>query len=176
MLKKSLLLSTIVLFVICFTQTEARSAVSYVGKITIAEGKVYVARKGAKKYARAKKGTTLFAGDRVRTLKRSKAQIRLRDNTVINIAPKTSLRVSALVYDKKKETRSGLIEAFKGKIRLSVSKVMKVAKSGKLRPWRKSSFKVNSDYSCGYILNKTSVFCFTSLNFFSCFLAFSYVS
>lgn len=122
----------------------AEAALSTAGKIASVEGKVAIFRKGKARGVRAKVGTLIFPGDKIKTYKDSRALLVLRDNSRIVIAPKSTMKMGRFVLNKKTEKRSAFLNILGGKIRIMAQKMYKLTASGKRKLWRNSSFKVKT--------------------------------
>ena len=122
----------------------AEAALSTAGKLTSVEGKVAVFRKGKTKGVRAKVGTLVFPGDKIKTYADSNAQLTLRDNSKIIISPKSTMKMGKFVLNNKTEKRSAFLNILGGKIRIIAQKMYKLTASGKRKLWRNASFKVKT--------------------------------
>lgn len=122
----------------------AEAALSTAGKITEVEGKVAVFRKGKAKGVRAQVGTLIFPGDKIKTFADSNAQLTLRDNSKIIIAPKSTMKMGKFMLSRKTEKRSAFLSILGGKIRIVAQKMYKLTASGKRKLWKSSNFKIKT--------------------------------
>ena len=122
----------------------AEAALSPAGKLTSVEGKVKVFRKGKTRGIRAKVGTQVFPGDRIKTYKNSKAQLTLRDKSKIIISAKSNMKVGKFVLDRKTEKRSAFLSILSGKIRVIAQKMYRMTSSGKRKLWKNAEFKIKT--------------------------------
>lgn len=93
-----------------------------VGTFTRVEGQVDVLPAGGTEAAMVRVGDPVNMGDAIRTKRNSKAEIRFKDESVIQLAPETRITVDA--YSFRGQTRErGIIGLFRGKLRAVVSKL-----------------------------------------------------
>ncbi len=97
-----------------------------VGRLVQVEGQVDLLRQGKVPAVPAKVDDGLERGDVIRTKSNSKAQVRFVDDSVITLAPETSLSVAEFAYEPASNTRKALIRFFRGMVHLVVSRHLQV--------------------------------------------------
>jgi len=97
------------------------SADEPVGVVERIEGRVDLLRAGGAATA-ARTGDPVMPGDAIRTKWRSKAEVRLRDDSVIQIAPESKLVIDEYTFGAGGRER-GMLSLLRGKVRAIVSKL-----------------------------------------------------
>ncbi|MBD3169833.1 MAG: hypothetical protein GF307_10150 [candidate division Zixibacteria bacterium] len=86
------------------------------GKFTFVDGKARKQKIGAEKWQEAEENTPVETGDRVKTLIRTRAEIKLEELDIIRLAPKTTIDVLKLYKEGKDKKRESEIEVQEGDI------------------------------------------------------------
>jgi hypothetical protein len=89
------------------------------GKVVSLEGTVEIGRGGA--FARANVGSTVDAGDTIRTGNPGRARVLFADDSVVNLGDGSTLVIDETVYDPSKGAGTTLMHLLGGKVRALVS-------------------------------------------------------
>lgn len=102
---------------------ECPAADPVIGTLTHVRGTVTIKRPGISQPAAAEDGFELLVGDAVRTAAGSAAQITLADETFINLAQDSSVRVSQYAFDRELNRRTAVVTVLQGMVRCVIMKV-----------------------------------------------------
>lgn len=94
-----------------------------VGTFTRVEGPVDILRQSEIAAVKVSVGDPVSMGDAIRTKRNGKAEIKFRDETVIQLAPETRITIDEYSYGGADTREKGLIGLLRGKVRAIVSKV-----------------------------------------------------
>ncbi len=93
-----------------------------VGTLTRVEGSVDILKLTETVPVNANTGDPVFTGDIIRTKRSGKAEIRFHDDSVIQLAPESRIKVDDYAVGQDNVRKTGLLSLFRGKIRALVSK------------------------------------------------------
>jgi hypothetical protein len=94
-----------------------------VGAFTRVEGMVDIQRTGQTAASPVRTGDPVSLGDAVRTLRGGRAEIRFRDETVLQLAQESRISIDEYSFSGGETRASGRLSLFRGKLRAVVSKV-----------------------------------------------------
>ena len=94
-----------------------------VGEFTRIEGSVDILRRSDVSALKVAAGDPVSMGDAIRTKRNGKAEIKFRDETLIQLAPETRITIDEYSYRGTDTREKGLIGLLRGKVRAIVSKV-----------------------------------------------------
>lgn len=94
-----------------------------VGTFTRIEGSVDILRPSEIAALKVSVGDPVSMGDAIRTKRNGKAEIKFRDETVLQLAPETRITIDEYSYRGTDTREKGLIGLLRGKVRAIVSKV-----------------------------------------------------
>jgi hypothetical protein len=118
---KRIAMPAVVAFVLFFI-LPVLSQAEPVGTFTKVEGMVDIQRTGMTKASPVRAGDPVSLGDAVRTLRGGKAEIRFRDETVLQIAPESRITIDQYSFGAGESRDRGVLGLFRGKVRAVVSK------------------------------------------------------
>jgi len=118
LLKKAIRCCALSLLILFF---DGLAAGQTIGNITIVHGAVTIKRPGEQE-APARRTGALLVGDVVRTTGNAAAQVALTDDSFINIAPNSSLRVNQYSFEPKEDRRTVVVRVLEGRARFIVYK------------------------------------------------------
>ncbi len=116
------ILSTALVAAGSIAATSVRAADGPVGVFSRVEGNVDVLRTNEPRAVVVRPGDPVSLGDAVRTKRRSKAEIRFKDDTVLQLAPETRIIVDQYTFSGNRR-ESGFLSLLRGKVRAIVSKI-----------------------------------------------------
>jgi len=94
-----------------------------VGTFTRIEGSVDILRQSDVAALKAAPGDPVSMGDAIRTKRNGKAEIKFRDETVLQLAPETRITIDEYSFRGTETRERGLLSLLRGKVRAIVSKV-----------------------------------------------------
>ena len=94
-----------------------------VGHFTIVKGSVEILRKQTNAPIAAQVDMEVLMRDGIRTNHRSRTQLKLIDDSVLNMGPDYMMEINEYIFDAKKQVRKGVINVLRGKIRATVAKI-----------------------------------------------------
>jgi len=100
-----------------------------VGKIKVVQGNVIIIHTDLTSGYWAKKGLSIYKGDTIITQKKSRANIRMNDKSVISLSSNTKIVINKSVYNPKKKSRSSFLGLSLGKARFLVTKLFQFKRS-----------------------------------------------
>jgi len=105
-------------FVSLFAAGMDAQAAAPAGVFTMVEGRVDVLRKNADSVVPVALGDEVFVGDIVRTKSKSKAQITLKDESILNLAENSRMEIRRFSFSKSNQKRrDGMFHMFRGQLR-----------------------------------------------------------
>ncbi|MDQ6998507.1 MAG: FecR family protein [Mariprofundus sp.] len=127
---------------------------SNVGHASVAEfkkvhGVVDVFREGERKATPVAVGGVVNVGDIIRTARRSRAQLKFADGSVLNLGSLTKIKIGEFTFSAEKKVRKSNIRNLRGKVRAAVSKVenkdsyFRIQTPGAVAAVRGTNFGVN---------------------------------
>jgi len=102
--------------------SDCMAAAEPIGYITHIQGPVMVKKMGAENPAQGVQGDALFAGDVLQTGPKALAQLTFSDDTFINLAEDTSLRVNQYAYEENGNRRTCFVKVLQGIARVIIRK------------------------------------------------------
>lgn len=96
-----------------------------IGDVSEVTGGVDILRGGKLPAEPAKLGDKIVQGDVIRTKSGGKAQIKMKDDSVLTIAPDSRVALNEYVYEPEKNQRQASIKIFQGLVHTVVNKVFK---------------------------------------------------
>ena len=93
-----------------------------VGAVVAWKGSVYVKHVGDEKGARVKSLEGLYAGDIIMTVKRSRAKILLKDDSIISMGPESKLKIDSYTMNLRQRKRVSRLRMLAGKVRAVVTR------------------------------------------------------
>jgi hypothetical protein len=93
-----------------------------VGTFSRVEGSVDILRRSDIAAVAVRTGDPVSMGDAVRTKRNGKAEIRFRDDTLVQLAPETRITIDEYAYRSGSRREKGFLSLFRGKVRAIVSK------------------------------------------------------
>jgi|GEM_PF-2202809 len=109
-----------ILFMVLFPQYAMGEEI---GSVTVVQNQASVFHKGIADAILVKKGAGVLFEDTYQTQKKSKVQILFRDDTVLNIAEKSTIQITEHFYNPSKGIRKGALRLLDGTIRALVGKL-----------------------------------------------------
>ena len=97
-----------------------------IGTITVVHGTVTIKRPGVPE-APARRSGEVFVGDVVRTTDNAAAQVALAEESFVDLAPNSAIRVSQYSFDQKEDRRTAVIRLLEGTARFIVYKDRKIS-------------------------------------------------
>jgi len=111
----------VAVFMLCILLPVANAHAS-VAEFKKVHGVVDVFHKGERKASLAAVGAAINVGDTVRTGRRSRAQLKFSDGSVLNIGSLAKIQVGEFSFDADTKVRKSSIRNLRGKVRAAVSK------------------------------------------------------
>ena len=133
----------------CLLSASLVQAAANVAEFKKVHGVVDVFHAGERKASPVALGGTVRVGDIVRTGRRSRAQLKFTDGSVLNIGSLAKIEIGEFSYDADKKVRKSSIRNLRGKVRAAVSKVhtqgsyFKIRTPGALAAVRGTNFAVD---------------------------------
>jgi FecR-like protein len=140
-------MALVVIAVFGLTVSDAFSGAVKAGKITYMKGKVDAYRSNA--WTPLKKGSSVLQGDMIRTGKKSRVEIVLKDESVIRLGSRSKAKIKAALFEGDK-TRQFSAKMMRGKAYAVVSKMVgsgsefKVETSNAVAGVRGTTFRIDS--------------------------------
>jgi hypothetical protein len=100
------------------------SQAAQVGRFTLVTGNVDLLKQGKIPGVPAKIQDGVEPGDVVRTKSKSKAQLRMVDDSVIALAPETRLAIADYTYNEASRQRRAVLRVFRGLVHTAVSRLV----------------------------------------------------
>ncbi len=99
-----------------------------VGAFTLAEGSVELLRQGRLPALRAKVRDPVEPGDLIRTKSEARAQVQFLDDSVLVIAPGSSVTIEAYAYERAAGQREAVLKVLRGLVHCTVTRLIKTAR------------------------------------------------
>lgn len=136
----------LIVVALLFSCAPVLAADTAAGTVAFVQGRVTIMKEGGKRgaFSDARVGDEVRAGDIIKTGADSKAQITLRDYSVIHVAPNSMMQLKQFVLNRDSGTRNVVVSATEGRLRFVVSKVVKVSSVSGEDNGKDSSFSVQT--------------------------------
>jgi len=138
MLKKVFVIITCFYLILSLTVVAQAANGKAVGKITALKGEVLIFHKDDAKGIKAKLKDVVYQYDTIQTMKDSRVQILMEDDSLINLGENAKIHLKEYLYAPEENRRSATLDLLSGKGRFIV---------GKLFAGRDSKFEVNTSTS-----------------------------
>jgi hypothetical protein len=122
---RSLFLVSLLCFLLGWASLVGAAAVGTFIKV---EGRVEVLRQGKPPAVPVKVKDEVDQGDQVRTKSQSRAQLRFVDDTILTIAPGSSVLIEDYLYDGSRGTRQATLNLFRGLVYTVVNRILQTEK------------------------------------------------
>jgi hypothetical protein len=138
MTKKNFIIITCFYLVLSLCAIVQASDGKAVGKITAVKGEVLIFHKDSTKGIQAKIKDVVYQFDTIQTMKESRVQMLMEDDSLINLGENARIYLKEYIYIPEEDRRSAALDLLSGKGRFIV---------GKLYAGRDSKFQVNTSTS-----------------------------
>jgi hypothetical protein len=120
---------TTVIIVIVFWCSHYVFAGEPIGHVTSLKGEVSVIHTGEQEKNNLELNDPVYIGDTIQTAPRSKVQILMEDDSLLNLGEKAQITISKHMYQPEEDLRSSIYKLIRGKLRVVVGKIFSAADS-----------------------------------------------
>jgi len=138
MFKKVFIIITCLSLVLSLTVIALASNEKQVGKVISMKGEVLIVHKDEAKGIKVKVSDAVYQYDTIQTLKDSRVQILMEDDSLINLGENAKIYLKEYIYTPEENRRSSTLDLLSGKARFIVGKIFTA---------RDSKFQVNTPTS-----------------------------